>query len=121
MLFMRRGRREREGERAWQGRVCEREREREREGEWECFEFEGFAAAARLAPTRPDPFMAKAMLQHKGPAGFQAAGPSPPGSGTLRILAPTKVGAGADRDSAEVQAADIMEMLDRRSLVGAGG
>ena len=63
--------------------------------------------------------MAKAMLQHKGPAGFQAAGPTPPGSGTLRMLAPTSVGAGAaDRKGAEVLAADIMDMLDRRSLVG---
>ena len=63
--------------------------------------------------------MAKARLQHKGPAGFQAAGPTPPGSGTLRMLAPTGVGTGAaDRNGAEVLSADLMDMLDRRSLVG---
>ena len=64
--------------------------------------------------------MAKAMPQHKGPAGFQAAGPTtPPGSGTLRMLAPTGVGTGAaDRNGAEVLSADLMDMLDRRSLVG---
>ena len=65
--------------------------------------------------------MANAMLQQQGPAGFQAAGPTPPGSGTLRMLAPTSVGAGAgaaDRKGAEVLAVVIMDMLDRRSLVG---
>ena len=64
--------------------------------------------------------MAKASKQHKGPAGFPAAGlTTPPGSGTLHMLAPTSVGAGAaDREGAEVLAADIMDMLDSRSLVG---
>ena len=73
-------------------------------------------------PAAPSPSVAKASKQHMGPAGFPAAGPTtPPGSGTLRMLEPTSVGAGTgatERQSAEVLAADIMDMLHRRSLVG---
>ena len=37
----------------------------------------------------------------------------------MRMLAPTSAGAfAADRQGAEVLAADIMNLLDRRSLVG---
>ena len=75
-------------------------------------------------PKGPSPSLAKASKQHTGPAGFPAVGPTtPPGSGTLRMLEPTSVGAGAgagaaERQDAETRAADIMVMLDNRSLVG---
>ena len=73
-------------------------------------------------PAAPSPSVAKASKQHTGPAGFPAVGPTtPPGSGTLRMLEPTSVGAGtgaAERQGAEALAVDIMDMLHSRSLVG---